>query len=128
MKFAERSKQMAAFRQIVRRGSPSVTSRFKPTIRTLLYPVREVQPPLGARSSTPGPDPEPSPHILISRRSPLIEADVQRSVLPECASQAGLLAHSQTTLPNKSRAMSAGPQSPVLTFKKVPATSAQPAI
>jgi hypothetical protein len=36
--------------------------------------------------------------------------------------------YSQTTLPKKIRAMSAGPQSPVLTFTKVPATSAQPAI
>ena len=39
-----------------------------------------------------------------------------------------LLDYSQTTLPKKIRTMSAGPQSPVLTFTKVPATSAQPAI
>src|SRR5205085_7284976 len=33
------------------------------------------------------PDPEPSPHSLISRRSPLIEADVQRSGVPTRANR-----------------------------------------
>ena len=39
-----------------------------------------------------------------------------------------ILDYSQTTLPKKIRTMSAGPQSLVLTFTKVPTTSAQPAI
>jgi hypothetical protein len=40
-----------------------------PVISTLLYPVKEVQQPLGACSSTPGPDPEESFEFPGSRRS-----------------------------------------------------------
>jgi len=42
--------------------------------------------------------------------------------------EARLLHYSQTTLPKKTRTISAGPQSPVVTFTNVPTTSAQPTI
>jgi len=63
-----------------------------------------------------------------SGRSPHIEAHVHDPLYRCVQAERRLLYYSQTTLPKNIRTMSAGPQSPVLTFTKVPPTSAQPAI
>jgi hypothetical protein len=91
-----------------------------------------------AKSAAHGPhlDVRDRPRSTLSRRCTVSSADVrplskQTSNDPlyrRVQAEVRLLDYSQTTLPKKIRTMSAGPQSPVLTFTKVPATSAQPAI